>query len=77
MAEKSRKQYTVTDQGTRDGIRDFVVRENGQPEWEWAGVWVGKDDTPRCASCSGPLVAMSASCPHAKAVQRYLRKERK
>lgn len=75
MAEKSRKRYIVTDKGTRDGIRDFVVGEDGQPEWERVGVWVGKDNTPRCASCSRLLVAMSASCPHAKAVKRFLSNE--
>lgn len=71
-----RIRYTVTDKGTRDGIRDFIVQENGQPDYERAGVWVGQSDIPRCASCSGMLTAMLASCPHAKAVKRFLAKEK-
>lgn len=65
--------YTVKDQGIRYGIRGFIVSVDGQPEWEQAGVWVGRGDKPRCASCSGLLVAMSASCPHARAVVRFLK----
>lgn len=70
-----RIRYTVTDLGERDGIRDFRVQENNQPDYECAGVWVSRNDIPRCASCSGPLSAMLASCPHAKAVKRYLKRK--
>lgn len=72
---KARIKYTVTDLGTRDGIRDFRVQENDQPDYECAGVWVSTGDVPRCTSCQGRLTAMLAGCPHAKAVKRYLAKE--
>lgn len=72
---KKRIKYTVTDLGTRDGIRDFRVQENDQPDYECAGVWVGRSDIPRCASCSGRLTAMLASCPHTNAVKRFLKHE--
>lgn len=38
------------------------------------GVWVGKDNKPRCTEWSGKLVAISMSCKHARALKRYLAK---
>lgn len=32
------------------------------------------DGRARCVDCSGPLVAMSASCGHARALKRYMAK---
>jgi hypothetical protein len=68
--------YRIRDEGERDDIRQFAVTEGDQREWEAVGVWVSKGNPkPRCCECSGPLVAMSASCPHAKAVKRWLQKQ--
>lgn len=52
-------------------VRTFSVKENGE---EIAQVWYSNDKA-RCVACSGPLVAMSSSCRHAKAVMRYIKKE--
>ena len=36
-------------------------------------VWVS-DGLVMCTVCSGPLQAMLSSCPHARAVKRYIKK---
>lgn len=69
------KRYTVKDKGTQSNLRIFSVEIEGEPEWEWPDVWVNPIDKPRCTSCSGLLVAMSASCEHARAVARFLKRE--
>lgn len=38
-----------------------------------AGVWF-TDGVARCVECSGPLVAMSRSCRHARAVMRLTKR---
>lgn len=38
-----------------------------------AGVWF-TDGIARCVECSGPLVAMSRSCRHARAVMRLTKR---
>lgn len=68
----SGRKFVVRQITDRDGIREFSVARVSYPEFQKA-VWVSSDGTPRCASCSGPLTAMLASCPHALAVKRYLR----
>jgi hypothetical protein len=58
--------YTVKPRG-----RDFIVLEPRQRDFEAVGVW-NSNGTIRCCECSGPLVAMSASCRHVQAVKRYM-----
>lgn len=52
-------------------VRTFRVLENGK---EIAQVWYS-NGIARCVACSGALVAMSASCRHARAVTRYVKKQ--
>lgn len=64
----------------RDGQIDvYEVTDTTRPQYDhapdaghWAtDVWLS-DGKARCVACRGPLVAMSASCAHAKAVMRYV-----
>lgn len=54
-----------------ESVRTFRVSENGK---EIAQVWYSNGKA-RCVECSGALVAMSASCRHARAVARYVKKQ--
>jgi hypothetical protein len=58
-----------------NGIKMYNVFHASQPERSLAQVWVDGGCKPRCTECSGPLVAMSASCVHARAVRRALLQE--
>lgn len=71
------RRYQIRFASDRDGIKEYHVGTEGQPDYERVGVWVGRDGTPRCVECQGRLTAMLASCPHAQAVKRYLKKLRK
>lgn len=63
--------------GPDDIVRVFSVEwDNGSPYRARAHVWVDpKYDSVRCTGCSTPLVAMSAGCPHVRAVRRVLKRE--
>ena len=51
-------------------VTDLTKQEQRHSETKWSiDVWVSED--VRCVSCRGPLVAMSASCAHVKAVKRF------
>lgn len=71
MAER----YSITPkQGY--GSRSFYVHKGTRPVFGTPVVWVGDDNVPRCTNCSGPLRAMLTSCPHARAVKRFLKAQR-
>jgi nitrite reductase/ring-hydroxylating ferredoxin subunit len=73
MATKRKRiRYEIRETSDRDGIREFLVGTAGQLDYERAGVWVSSDGVARCVECQGRLTAMLASCPHARAVRRYL-----
>jgi hypothetical protein len=63
------KQYEVrkTDQVIGGDTEVWTVRMVAS---EPVNVWRTPDGTCRCVRCSGPLTAMSATCPHARAVKR-------
>ena len=72
-----KKRYVVTLVDDSDGIATYRVDDTKYPLvygnlFESSDVWVTKTDI-RCAGCYGPLVAMSASCRHVKAVKRHLK----
>lgn len=70
--------YEVWRDREDDGIVQYLVDRSGRiarPARECVRVWVGTDGKARCVSCQGKLVAMSASCKHAKAVTRFLKRE--
>lgn len=71
---KSARRFEIKETVDRDGIREFLVGYPEQRDFERVGVWVGVEGIPRCVDCQGRLVAMSASCKHARAVKRYLAK---
>lgn len=58
----------------KDGIQEYLVGLPGQRKFERVGVWVGREGIPRCVECQGRLTAMLASCKHARAVKRYLKR---
>jgi predicted nucleic acid-binding Zn finger protein len=63
----SGQRYTVRDTGERIGDTEvYAVRQLGRETY----VWRQANGVCRCTECSGPLVAMSASCEHARAVKR-------
>ena len=69
----AKTRYFITEHSESDGITEYHVGIYlNQPDYEQVGVWVGGDGMPRCVECQGRLVAMSASCVHAKAVKRFL-----
>ena len=57
--------YKVT-----DTKRDLIHYNPSAGHWH-TDVWVTED--VRCVNCYGPMVAMSASCPHVGAVKRHLK----
>lgn len=71
------RRFEIRQTANRDGIQEYLVGYSEQPDYERVGVWVGRDGTPRCVDCQGRLTAMLASCPHARAVRRYLGLDRK
>ena len=57
-------------------VKDYYVWRGTVPVYCAFIVSVSSGDgIPRCNKCSGPLVAMSASCRHARAVKRSLKAE--
>lgn len=68
------RRYEIKFVSDRDGIQEYRVGTEDQPDHERVGVWVSRDEIPRCVDCQGRLTAMLASCPHAQAVKRYLKK---
>lgn len=61
-----------------DDTRTRVFEVLGPPNRfgyrEPIGVWAGHGMVG-CTACSGPLVSMSQTCRHARAVKRYLARE--
>lgn len=72
VGKVKRRRYEIRETLDKDGIREFLVGYPDQPDYERVGVWVSADGTARCVDCQGRLTAMLASCPHARAVKRYL-----
>lgn len=71
------KRYIVVETSTFDDrIRVFRVRKTHQEPWQGCDVWVDPQSKviARCTQCQSITVAMSACCPHAKAVSRWLSK---
>ena len=72
------KKYTVTPGDPIVGhvtTPTYRVHEVGDEVWMYTAVWIisGK---PSCVYCQGPLQAMLSSCPHARAVKRYLDRDK-
>lgn len=74
--------YTVRDTGTTIGhdVRVYIVTwsTSGPLGHASANVWVDEARSGRaqCTNCSGPLQAMLSTCSHARAVKRFLAKNR-
>ena len=51
-----------------------MIKKIDEKNYEVDGVqvWISWSGKPRCTECSGALVAMSASCKHARAVARLI-----
>lgn len=73
--------YYIRDTGHRIGgcgvteVYAVATVPDAKP-WQEVQVWHSPDDGAcRCVACSTPLVAMSQSCAHARAVKRHIKKE--
>ena len=72
--------YEISDSKSFRGGRGEDVRvlnvKYGDTPWGPLSthVWVTTNYV-KCCKCSTPLVAMSESCPHARAVKRWLKRE--
>lgn len=67
--------YDIKKVEGQDGQVTLLVGYSGQPDRERVGVWVCSDGRARCIECQTMLTAMSASCKHARAAERYLKRE--
>lgn len=56
-----------------DGVQVYQAKAEDCTNWFHAPAvwWTQEAMRANCVECSGPLVAMSTSCAHARAVKRF------